>query len=295
MERYKTKRQEIQDLQQDLLNLERSLSLVSGEEANRSQAVQAMENKLAILLKEVKEQEAKRDRAYKLLCKLSKELRKAEHTTDATESELDFRTRAAKDIGSLVMGEIGRLSEQYPEVALRFQQLIAEYQIQPPSRVLSRVASRADNIGDDMSMSSGSSSGRRSVADDRGSVKGMSRSSSRSSTGMRLPSRISTSRPSSSGRAIKTMDMNGMVSSRCIVGGWRWQSRMVWIEVRGKAAGSMDRGAGRAGEHAARRQTGKTWRRVGQAILHVARTEAIGGWDVPPPRSCELAGQVGKA
>ncbi|KAJ3086550.1 hypothetical protein HK100_008668, partial [Physocladia obscura] len=151
MERYKAKRQDIQTLQQNLKSLERTYNSVASDESSRLQAVNVIDTKLSSLEKEIKDQEEKRDRAYKSAIRASKILKSSQKEFGAFE-ELDFRIRECKDLGNLVQTEISRIMDQHPEITMKVMDLYT----QPPSRPLSRVPSRTDsNEGSDTSSSGG--------------------------------------------------------------------------------------------------------------------------------------------
>ncbi|KAJ3081944.1 hypothetical protein HK102_002018 [Quaeritorhiza haematococci] len=188
MERYKAKRLELTDMQQDLLNLEKSLSIAQGDETSRLQAVQILESKLAALAREIEQQEAKRERAIRWAQKHAKELRRSIHGLNAlagavgaggtgqqqgqgqapgtgagrgelTDEEIDIKTRELKERASTAIVELNKLSETHPELYEMLQGLFQKYHIQPPSRAVSRVASRAGSIRDDLSETSSVLSG----------------------------------------------------------------------------------------------------------------------------------------
>ncbi|KAJ3209309.1 Coiled-coil domain-containing protein 39 [Dinochytrium kinnereticum] len=184
MERYKAKRNEIQVMQYNLQELDKSLSNLSTDESARQQAVTVIETKLAAMEKELKDQESKKERAFKSALRGSKELRKT--APEAGLNEIDFKIRECKDLGNLVLTELTKIMEQYPEIVNRVTQLFTEVlkiffstaKINPqksislPSRQVSRVPSRASSIRDDLSEASSNSSGR---------LRGASRTSSRAS------------------------------------------------------------------------------------------------------------------
>lgn len=128
MERYKTKRMEIQDLQQDLMQAEKSLSSMTNEEANRLQSIQVLENKLASLQKDVVDQEAKQERAQKTVQRSAKDLRKRLGVPQGqiASEELDFKVRELKEMGNLALEALARVTERRPEIVPRVNQLLQE-------------------------------------------------------------------------------------------------------------------------------------------------------------------------
>jgi chromosome segregation ATPase len=126
MERYKAKRYDIQVMQQTISTLERTLSAQSAEESSKAQMIHATQAKLSSVDREVKDQEAKRDRAYKSVLKVTKDYKKANGNENPSNEEIDFKIRECKDLGNLVQTEISRIMEQYPEITMKVTELYAE-------------------------------------------------------------------------------------------------------------------------------------------------------------------------
>jgi chromosome segregation ATPase len=123
MERYKAKRNDIQTLQSNLTALERTLTAVSTDEASRLQSINMIEAKLSSISREIKEQEAKRERAFKSVQKGIKDV-KSMGTSET--DELDLKIRECKDLGNLIQSEISRIMENYPEITMKVIQLYTE-------------------------------------------------------------------------------------------------------------------------------------------------------------------------
>ena len=136
MERYKAKRHEIQSLQQNLTNLERTLSSVASEEATKQQSVRIIEAKISALERDVKDQEAKRDRAFKSAVFSNKQMRRGSMDTESagqknggtisSTDELDFRIRECKDLGNLIHSELAKVLDRFPDVSMRAVELFAK-------------------------------------------------------------------------------------------------------------------------------------------------------------------------
>ncbi|KAI8815709.1 uncharacterized protein EV422DRAFT_346127 [Fimicolochytrium jonesii] len=223
MERYRSKRSEIQDLQQDLQALERDLLARTNIESQEHQNVQSLENKLAALTKDITDQEAKRDRARKSVQRSAKEFRKmlGVAPTTVTDEELDFRIRELKETGNLALEALAKVGERDPALEQRLTQLLQANGIQPASRIVSRVPSRAESRASVYSdagseHSSTSASGRRT-----GSSFALDRSrqqhqSPRSSMTIRSPPPGAVATPSGgaispSGRVLSTTNINAAV------------------------------------------------------------------------------------
>ena len=128
MERYKSKREVIQDFQQQLMQMERSLSMVNGEESEKLQSVQILQGKLHQLGSEISQLEGKKDRAKKSITRSAAEFHKkvGADPKEILPEERDFVIRKARELGSLVLTEIARLLEKYPNVTLSLGELCAQ-------------------------------------------------------------------------------------------------------------------------------------------------------------------------
>ncbi|KAJ3177443.1 Coiled-coil domain-containing protein 39 [Geranomyces variabilis] len=147
MERYKSKRAEIQDLQSDLMSSEKHLLTLTSAESSRLQTVSALEAKLASLHRDIAGQEARLQRAQKTVGRAAKDLRKVRggSATDDAGEEADFKVRQLKETGNIALEHLTKVAEKSPELAARVGELLLENGVQPPSRVVSRVQSRSES------------------------------------------------------------------------------------------------------------------------------------------------------
>ncbi|KAJ3043434.1 Coiled-coil domain-containing protein 39 [Rhizophlyctis rosea] len=127
MERYKQKRQQIQSLQSSLLTIERTLSQTSTEETSRLTTVNALQQKLNLLTREISEQDEKRERALKNIGRYSREMKKDGGAGE--DMETDMVIRNLKEIGDLALGECAKLGERWPEVGRRLEELLSEVRL----------------------------------------------------------------------------------------------------------------------------------------------------------------------
>eukprot|EP00842_Homolaphlyctis_polyrhiza_P005206 jgi/Hompol1/5687/HPOL_004624-RA len=148
MENYKTKREQIQDLQQQLQQLEINLMQSSNEEAERLQSVQLLEARLQTLDREIQEQQVKRNRAIKMTETLARQLRTKAGSAASTPipEEQDFAVRKAREVSTAVLTELNRVGLRLPEFNVLLQDLMRQHGVLPPSRQLSRVSSRAESV-----------------------------------------------------------------------------------------------------------------------------------------------------
>jgi chromosome segregation ATPase len=124
---YKTKREELKDLQGELANSERSLMAVTSEENSKMQSIQVLEIKLGSVKKDIVEQEAKRKRAKLSFSKLVKELGKRFDSPEALEASdegVDCKLRETKDKINVLLTEISKVAETHPELKGHFAGLL---------------------------------------------------------------------------------------------------------------------------------------------------------------------------
>lgn len=160
MESFKLKRSMIQDLQLQLQESERIFSSVSSKEAEKLQQVHVLEAKCESAMRDIEDQNVKRNRALQFVQKASKALRKKEGKTFLTATEQDFLIRAIREIGTLSLKDLEILTKQYPELEGKVSSLMELQGLKAPSRSVSRVSSRASSFGD---LTSPISSGRNSA------------------------------------------------------------------------------------------------------------------------------------
>jgi hypothetical protein len=118
MERYKTKREVIQDFQQQLMELERSLLTINSSEAEKLQSVQILQGRIRNLENEIKEQQTKTDRAKKAIIRSSQDYRRKAgvESNHPLPEEEDFIVRKAKELGTITLTEVSKVAEGNPEL-----------------------------------------------------------------------------------------------------------------------------------------------------------------------------------
>ena len=123
MSKYKEKRTELQELQQELSTFERTLSLITTNERTKIQSLQILDIKQASLRRELIDQHAKRQRAEKNWKKkeaefINKEARSTDNSPDVDCDEVaDLKLREVKDRCNLTFTEICKIAEQYKEIS----------------------------------------------------------------------------------------------------------------------------------------------------------------------------------
>lgn len=128
MNLYKAKREELKNLQGELVNSERALAAVSSQENAKLQSIQVLDIKLASVNKDITEQEAKRKRAKLSFGKASKQVQKkfdSQEDMEASDEIIDCKLREAKDKCNVLLTEIAKVVESHSELKGHFNGLLA--------------------------------------------------------------------------------------------------------------------------------------------------------------------------
>jgi len=116
MDKYKYKRRQIRELQEDLQTMSHTLDNLSRDEDAYVEMIEEKQNKILQLSKEVEDQGAKLDRAMKQLIKYSKEMRQAKKSKGDTPEERDFDVRELREFNKRAIKEMGEVVHHHPEV-----------------------------------------------------------------------------------------------------------------------------------------------------------------------------------
>lgn len=113
MEQYKSKREVIHDFQQQLMVLERSLSQINSEEAEKMHFIQTLQAKINQLGNEISQADQKKDRARKSIIREAAELHKRVgiDSKEVLPEEKEFLIRKAKELGTLILTELNKVTQ----------------------------------------------------------------------------------------------------------------------------------------------------------------------------------------
>lgn len=128
MVKYKGKRRQIEELQEQLHHLEQALAALAEDESSKMHEVADMEDRLQKLHAELADQKVKSARAHKHCMKLAKEWRAASgvELDVQTPEEVDFDIKEAKDFNRMLMTKLSEVAEQHPEIEQKFGQMCAD-------------------------------------------------------------------------------------------------------------------------------------------------------------------------
>jgi len=142
--KYQEKRRAVNGLEEQLQQLEDTLSSSVEEEGLKQNQVRTLEQKLRELSLELEEQQRKLDRAQKHCQRLAKDWRASQNAPldSQTPEEVDIDVKSAKDFNRLLLQKLADVAARQPEIEERFHQLCQDAQIPAPSRPVSTAPSR---------------------------------------------------------------------------------------------------------------------------------------------------------
>ncbi|PIK37807.1 putative coiled-coil domain-containing protein [Apostichopus japonicus] len=190
MDKYKYKRRQIRELQDDLQTMSNTMENLTRDERAYEEMVEEKQNKTKQLSKELDEQKAKVERASKLVVKYARDVRSAKKSKGETHEEKDFDLREMRDFNKQVMKQVGGVIHENADLAPTAHMLFsqASLPVPPPPSATGMRTSR-----------SGSSISARSILSPKTPSSGRSAASSRAG---------------STTAAIKTVDLSGLSGSR---------------------------------------------------------------------------------
>ncbi|KAK2144272.1 hypothetical protein LSH36_772g01071 [Paralvinella palmiformis] len=116
MDKYKYKRRQIRELQEDLQTMSNTLENLSRDEDAYVELIEEKQNKIIQLTKEGEEQQTKLDRVAKQNIKQARELRTSQKLKGETPEERDFEVRELREMNRQGLKMVGEVGQQYPEV-----------------------------------------------------------------------------------------------------------------------------------------------------------------------------------
>lgn len=116
MDKYKYKRRQIRELQEDLQTMSNTLDNLQRDEDAYVEMVEEKRNKILQLNKELDDQRGKLERVTKQNLRYAKELRSAKKTKEETPEEKDFNVRELREFNKSVMSQIGDAVQIHPDL-----------------------------------------------------------------------------------------------------------------------------------------------------------------------------------
>lgn len=155
MEKYKFKRRQIREFQEDLETMNSSLNSLMKDEQDLVELLNERQNKVAQLGKELNDQKAKQERTKKHNTRIAREIRNAQKSKRETHEERDIELREIREFNTEIMKQIGCVIQSHSDMAAATQLYFSQAGLPaPPSP--SRVGSRSTSIFSSRSSSSSS-------------------------------------------------------------------------------------------------------------------------------------------
>lgn len=166
MDKYKYKRRQIRELQEDMQMMTRTMENLDRDHAAYTDMVEEKRSKLTQLQKELAEQSAKFERVTKQNAMLIRDLRAAAGSKGEIPEEQDIKIRELREFNNNALRQVGEVVAQHPDIAQIVQTYFQQANLpQPPSPGAS-----ADRFG---SRPSSARSGSSSVRSDTSSTKSL--------------------------------------------------------------------------------------------------------------------------
>lgn len=144
MDKYKYKRRQIRELQEDLQTISGAMDTAYRDETAYIEMIQEKQAKIAQLNKELEEQKSKLDRVLKQVAKATREVQSSQGTKDAVSVERDILVRNLREKNRNILKQVTDILKRFPEMApmleMRFHQAGLPLPEQGPS---SRTSSRS--------------------------------------------------------------------------------------------------------------------------------------------------------
>ncbi|XP_010216121.1 PREDICTED: coiled-coil domain-containing protein 39 [Tinamus guttatus] len=169
-EKYRYKRKQIKELQENLQSMEKGLDMILKQEALYQEQKNKKEAIILQLNKEIEEQKPKLERVIKQCSRLSKEIQSLKKTKTETQEERDIDLRELKDFSRTIDKLLADILEANPDLTTPFQMYFHQSNLELPtissvggSRSSSSPSSRSSLASSKSSRSTSSSSSQTSA------------------------------------------------------------------------------------------------------------------------------------
>ncbi|XP_013067508.1 coiled-coil domain-containing protein 39-like [Biomphalaria glabrata] len=150
MDKYKYKRRQIRELQDDLHTMSMTLDNLTRDEDAYVTMMEEKKNKISQINKEIEDQRAKLERVAKQNIRFSKELRAAKKAKDELPEEKDFEVRELREFNKNIVKLVGEAAVAYPEMSEAVSMYFTQANIpsvKPSSSVMSSRSSLSSSRG----------------------------------------------------------------------------------------------------------------------------------------------------
>jgi UDP-glucose:O-linked fucose beta-1,3-glucosyltransferase len=126
MDKYKYKRRQIRELQEDLGAMQTTFDKLETDEQSLVEVIDEKQSKVNNLKKELDDQQNKKDRAGRHISKIARDVRSAKKTRGELHEEKDMDLRELREFNSRMMKQMGEVlhntAELTPSVQMYFSQ-----------------------------------------------------------------------------------------------------------------------------------------------------------------------------
>ncbi|XP_048746440.2 coiled-coil domain-containing protein 39-like isoform X1 [Ostrea edulis] len=147
MDKFKYKRRQIRELQEDLQTMSNTLDNLTRDEQAYEEMIEEKENKRLQLNKELDDQRSKLERVAKQNSKYARELRSAKKSKGETNEEKDFDVRELRDFNRQSMQQIGDVIQKHPDISEAVNMYFSQANLPPPTPSGRQPGSARSSIG----------------------------------------------------------------------------------------------------------------------------------------------------
>ncbi|XP_073705768.1 coiled-coil domain-containing protein 39 [Garra rufa] len=120
-EKYKYKKRQIRELQEDIESMSHTLESLLQEEADQNETIETTQAHVLSLNKDILSQEEKLNRAIKQCAKYTREIRSAKKTKEKTFEERDIQLRELRDLNKSINKMLLETMEENPDLSAALQ------------------------------------------------------------------------------------------------------------------------------------------------------------------------------
>merc|ERR1712079_883217 len=126
MDKYKYKRRQIRELQDDLQSMQTTLESLSTDESAMVEVIDEKRSKIANLQRELDDQKGKKDRALRQISKMARDIRSAKKSREELHEEKDMDLRELREFNNRTMKQMGEIIHNYPDIAPQVQMFFSQ-------------------------------------------------------------------------------------------------------------------------------------------------------------------------
>ncbi|XP_062337663.1 coiled-coil domain-containing protein 39 [Osmerus eperlanus] len=160
-EKYKFKRRQIRELQEDVQSMKDTLDRLLEEEGEEDNRTEDTQSRIVSINRELVSQQEKLDRVTKTCSKLTKEIRSARKSKEETFEEKDIALRELKDFNRSINKMLLEIMEEHPDIRSALQLYFVQVHLplpSPASTPVSRHSSKTSSARSSASLRSAGSS-----------------------------------------------------------------------------------------------------------------------------------------